>query len=165
MIKLGENVRIFQPVVMLDEDKQFIIGNNCLIGQFAFVAPRKLVMHDGSQISPHAILCGGGEIELRKNSVVGFGSVLIPATDTTEAEYMNEAAPPDKRNIIRGKIVLGDGAYIGSHVVICVSRKNPEIYIGDHSVIGSFSYIDKSIEAYMIVHPKQELIFKTRMIK
>jgi len=139
------------------------IGENCLIGDFAFIAVKKLEMEYGSQIAPHAILSGGGEVRLGMFSVVGFGTQLITGTDTPEGEYMCEAAPIEKRHVVRGKIVLEEGAYLGSGSIVCVTAENPEIFIGEDAVVGAFSYIDHSISPNMIVHPKQELIWRRRV--
>jgi acetyltransferase-like isoleucine patch superfamily enzyme len=145
--------------------KEMEIGKKCLIGDFAFVAARKLIMMDGSQISPHAIIGGGGNVTLSKYSVVGFGAKLFPATDQTSAEFMCEAAPPEKRDVIRGSITLGEGVYIGSGAVICVSKKCPNIEIGDNTVVGSLSYIDESLPANIVIHPKIQYTIKKRRMK
>ncbi len=152
-MKVGSGSQIFEKAKILQEGREITIGNNCLIGDFAFIAARKLVMEDGSQVSPHAIIAGGGEVQLGKFSVVGFGAMLIPATDTPSAKYMCEAKPENERQIIRGSIKLGQGAYIGSGAVICISRKCPDIEIGDNAVIGALSYIDASVPAETVVHP------------
>jgi len=43
-----------------------------------------------------------------------------------------------------------------------VSRKHPHIVIGDHTVIGALTYIDRSIPPNMIVYAKQELITRLK---
>jgi acetyltransferase-like isoleucine patch superfamily enzyme len=75
---------------------------------------------------------------------------------------MCEAAPVEDRHIVRGKVILEEGAYIGANAVICVTEKNPVITIGQFSVVGSLSYIDKPIPPGVIVHPRQILVYKKR---
>lgn len=163
-MKIDASSKIYETAKIVIKDHEISIGKNCLIGDFAFVAARKLVMEEGSQISPHAIIGGGGEIHLGKFSVVGFGAILIPATDSPIAKYMCEARSENERQIIRGSIKLGEGAYVGSGAIICVSRKCPNIEIGDYAVIGALSYIDKSVPANTIIHPVFKYQKSTRRI-
>lgn len=163
MLEIGEGSKIYERAKIVDDETHNVkLGKNCTIGDFAFVAPRQLVMADGSQISPNAILSGGGKVFLGINSVVGFGSILITATDSVDAKYMCEAAKPDEREIVRGSISLGEGAYIGSGAVVCISKRCKDIVIGAYSVVGSLCYIDKSVPSHTIIYPKVEHIIKPR---
>lgn len=161
-MKIGHGSKIYDTARVLEYNRVVEIGVDCIIGDLAFVAARKLVMEDGSQISPHAIIGGGGDVILGKYSVVGFGAMLLPATDSPSAKYMCEAAPLEDREIIRGSITLGEGAYVGAGAVICVSKKHPNITIGDYSVVGSLSYIDKSFPANIVVHSVVRYVKKKR---
>lgn len=162
-MKMGSGSKIYAEARVLEnEDHVVELGKNCSIMDGTFVAARKLVMEDGAQISPHAVIGGGGEVHLGKYSIVGFGAILIPATDQVVAKYMAEAAAPTKREILRGSITLGEGVYVGSGAIICVSKREPNIKIGDFSVIGALSYIDTSVPPNMIVYPKQELVYRRR---
>ena len=165
MIKVGRGSKIYPTAKILTKNRRIIIGRNCLIGDFAVVAPRNLIMHNGAQINPCAFLSGGGDIILGKRSVVGYGVILIPATDRPEGKYMCESVPEKERFLLRGTIEICEGAYIGSNAVICVSPKCPNIKIGKFSVVGALSYIDRSIPSYTIVHPKVELVMKRRVMK
>lgn len=156
--KVGTDTKIYDTARIVKTNCQITIGNRCLIGDQAFIAPRVLVMEDGAQIAPHAIISGGGEAYLGENSVIGFGSILITATDTPEAEFMNEASDIERRLVVRGSITLGRGAYIGSGAIICVSRKCSNISIGKYSVIGAGAYIDRSIAPNRKIIPQVKYI-------
>ena len=162
MLKIGRRSKIYNTARVLKDDRFVQIGDDCMIGDLAFVAARKLVMDDGSQISPHAIIGGGGTVILGKYSVVGFRATLLPATDSTSAKYMCEAKSEEDRKIIRGSITLGEGAYVGVGAVICVSEKCPHIIIGDFSVVGALLYLDESIPSHTVVHPKKNHVVKRR---
>lgn len=138
------------------------IGTNCYIGDMAFVALKHLIMENNSQIGPHAILSGHGKVVLKQYSVIGFGAQVITATDTPMGEFMCDFSPPDKRIVIRGSITLERGAYIGSGAMICVSKRDNNIVIGENSVIGALSYIDRSVPPETVVIPKQNLVYKER---
>lgn len=152
-MKIGARSKIYPTARIVEDGREISIGKDCLIGDFAFVAARKLLMEDGSQISPHAIIGGGGEVQLGKFSVVGFGAILIPATDTPSGRFMCESISEEERQIIRGSISLGEGAYVGSGAIICVSKKCPNIKIGENVVVGAMSYIDESVAPNTIIHP------------
>jgi acetyltransferase-like isoleucine patch superfamily enzyme len=110
-------------------------------------------MKEGAEICPCVVIAGGGDVTLNEFSTLNFHCTLIPSTFTTDGEYMNDVAA-DKSAAIHGSIDIGKGAYIGSSAVICVSKKNPCIHIGDRAVIGALSYIDHNVEANTIIHPK-----------
>lgn len=153
-MNLGRGTLIYQPVTILDDDKHVIeIGENCRIGQYAFIGARKFTMKDGAEICPCVVIAGGGDVIMKEFSTVNFHCTLIPSTFTPDGEYMNDVVP-EKSVSVRGSIEIGKGAYIGSNAVICVSKKNPHIHIGDRAVIGSLSYIDHDVEASTILHPK-----------
>lgn len=159
MKQIHETAKIYEPVVILDTD--VIIEKDCRIGQFTFIAARNFRMCEGAQISPQATVGGGGDVTMDKFSVLGFGARLIPATDTLKGKYMCDSKPESERAIIRGSIHIGEGTYIGSNAVVCVSEKYPGIHIGRFSVIGAGTYIDRSLTAYTVIHPfpfyKEEL--------
>ena len=152
--KVGRGTKIYEPVIILKTGREIIIGDKCSIGQFVFIAARKFTMEQGSEIAPGAIIGGGGNVTIGKFSTVDFGAKLIPASDRPDAKYMCSAASLEDRKIVRGSITLGEGVFIGANAVICVTEKNPNIHIGNFAVIGAGSYIDKSIEAKTIIHPK-----------
>lgn len=150
---------IYQPTVILEDEKHTVrIGNNCVIGQFSFIAARNFIMENGSEISPGCMIGGGGDVTLMESSTLAFGVKLIPATFTTKSKYMNDRIrETESVDMLRGSIVIGKGAYIGSGAVICVSEKNPHIKIGDFAVIGALTYIDKDVPPDTVVHARQKL--------
>lgn len=173
--KPGEGTKIYYPTVILEGDGHEVhIGNNCSIGQFSFIAARKFIMEDNSEIGPSVIIGGGGDVTLMKSSTVTYGAKLIPATFTTEGKYMNDnvhngISPlvdtityEPNTCMIRGSITIGEGAYIGSGAIICVSDENPHIKIGDFAVIGALTYIDEDVPARSVVHSNKALIWRKR---
>ncbi len=161
MIKIGQGAVLYEPVSIVDDEHHLIeIGKNCRIGQFTFIGARHLVMKEGAEICPSAVIAGGGDVTMEEFSTVNFHCVLIPSTFTTKGLYMNDTVP-DKSDAVHGSIELGKGAYIGSGAVICVSAKNPNIRIGDRAVIGALSYIDHDVKANSIIRPRTA--FEKRM--
>jgi len=161
MKQIAKSAKIWEPVAIVEAGHEIIIGEKCRIGQFVFIGCKKLVMEEGAEIGPLAVLGGGGNIHLGKYSTVNYGAKLIPGTFTTLGEYMNDAIPEKSHRIV-GSIVIGEGAYIGSNAVICVSRNKPNIIIGQFACVGALSYIDKDIPAYTIIHSYQTFHRKPR---
>lgn len=83
--------------------------------------------------------------------VISYHSTVITGTDQPSARYMNDARSTDERNVIRGKIVLGERVFIGANSVIAISEKHPTIKIADGVVVGSGAYIGRSITEKDIV--------------
>ena len=162
MIKLGQGAIIYQPVSIVDDSRHIVdIGKNCRIGQFTFIGARNLTMKEGAEIGPCVVIAGGGNVIMREHSTVNYHCTIIPGTFATEGEYMNDVVY-DKSVSVEGSIEIVAGAYIGSNAVICVSKKNPHIRIGDNAVVGALSYVDHDVEANTILHPKISYVLKKR---
>jgi acetyltransferase-like isoleucine patch superfamily enzyme len=153
LITRGSNVKIYDPVALVHAGKQWVIEDDCSIGQFCFIAPRKLVMQRGAEICPQVTIGGGGIVQLGRYSTVCFGAKLLPATFSTKGEFMNDNKLESSK-IIRGSITIGDRAYIGSNVVICISEENLDITIGEGSIVGANCYLDKSLPKNTIITPR-----------
>ena len=158
-IYIASTAKIWQPTTILKVDRIINIEADCRIGQYCFIAPKTLIMERGAEICPNAVLGGGGNIYLGEYSTVDYGAKLVPATFTTKGRYMNDAMMkknPENIEIIRGSITLKDGAVVASNAVVCVSRDCPDIVIGENSVVGALSYLDKSLEDN-VVYVKGEI--------
>lgn len=156
-MKIHKSAKIWQPTTILEANRTIDIGEYCRIGQYCFIAPRKLVMEEGAEISPLAVLGGGGDIYMCRYSTVDYGAKLIPATFSTDGLYMNDAMleiDPAKVEVVRGSITLEEGAVIGSNATICVSKACKDIIIGKHSVVGANMYIDKSLPPETVIVPR-----------
>lgn len=156
-VKIHKTARIWQPTTILENNREIDIGAHCRIGQYCFIAPRKLVMEHGAEISPQAVLGGGGDIHMGKYSCVNYGAKLIPATFTTRGVYMNDAMleeNPANVDVIRGSITLEEGAVISSGAIVCVSKNCKDIVIGKHSVLGAGMYLSKSILPNIVYRPR-----------
>lgn len=139
-------------------------AEDAVIGDFVLVALHHLTMGEKSQINAHASLTGMGEVEIGKYVVVSYGVRLITGTDQRNSDYMCNGMPLEKRHVIRGKIVLEDNVFIGANAVVTVTRKNPEIIIGENSLIGAGSYIDKNVDPNTFLRPKQNLFIGRRFL-
>lgn len=163
--KVGDGTIIYEPVVIVEAGHFISIGRNCRIGQFTFIGARNFVMDDEAEIGPQVTIAGGGDVHLGERSTINYGARLIPGTFSIQGVFMNDVVYQREHaltNMIRGSITVGNGAYIGSNTVICVTEKNPDIKIGDRAVIGALTYIDKNVPANTITHPYQTLHWRQR---
>ena len=159
-MKIDKTAKIWQPTTLLEANRDISIGPMCRIGQYCFIAPRKLAMERGAEISPLVVLGGGGDVYMCSYSTIDYGAKLIPATFTTKGLYMNDAMlreEPEKVDTIRGSITLKEGAVVGANAVICVSKRCKDIVIGKFSVVGACTYIDESIPDNTIAYAKPPL--------
>jgi acetyltransferase-like isoleucine patch superfamily enzyme len=165
MMEIAKSAKIFEPVSIIEEH-DVKIGERCRIGQFCFIAARKFVMKDEAELCPQVTISGGGDVEIGERATICYGVRIIPATFSVKGVYMNDAIHqrlPEMTELIRGSITIGEGAYIGSNAVICITEKNPHIKIGEFSVIGALSYIDKDVPPKTIMYPYQTLHIKERI--
>jgi acetyltransferase-like isoleucine patch superfamily enzyme len=135
------------PSAKITPETQLKLGEGAWIGDFVFVHLEQLTLGKGSQVAAFASLTGGGEVHVGEYTTIGYGVRVIAGTDSTEGRYMADKAPVVERNVIRGTVKIGSGCFIGANSVICVSKRHPNLEIGDHAVIGALSYVDHSVPA------------------
>lgn len=167
MKQIDRTAKIWEPTTILEAGRDIIIGAECRIGQFCFIAPRKLTMERGAEISPQATLGGGGDIYMCSYSCVDFGARLIPATFATSGRYMNDAMAkehPENVDIIRGSIKLEEGAVVATNAVVCVSKRFKDIVIGRNSVVGAGTYLDHSLPPDTIIYPSRMSVLTSRKV-
>lgn len=154
IFQIDRTARIYEPVAWVKHGHIIKIGKHCTIGQFCFIAAREFIMDDYAELCPQVTVGGGGKVAIGYGATVAYGTKLIPAAFATCSKYMNDNVNQKETTLVRGEIIIGKGAYIGSNAVLCVSQKNPIINIGKFAVIGANSYIDKNVPPGVIVHPK-----------
>lgn len=160
MKEIAKSAKIYEPVTILEVGREVKIGERCRIGQYCFIAARQFIMMEEAELCPQVTVSGGGDVFIGERATVCYGARIIPATFSTKAQFMNDAVAErlaELTKIIRGRIRIGAGVYIGSNAVICVNEKNPDITIGDFSIIGALSYVDKSVPENTVMHPYQTL--------
>jgi galactoside O-acetyltransferase len=130
---------------------------NTFIGTNAVILVPKLVMEEGSEINAGVILTGRQPIYLGRNVVISYGVVMITASDTPKAQFMNAASPEQDRSIRQAPIHVYMNSFIGANSVIM-----PGVIIGPNSAVGAGSYIDKTVPPNKVVIPTQILKQRNR---
>jgi len=154
-LKIGEGTQIFEPVTIVHKE-EISIGKNCSIGQFCFIGCKDLTIMDEVEICPQVTISGHGKVTIGRGATICYGARIIPSTMDKKFTYMNDLVrhkSPNLSDVISGSITIGEGAYIGSNAVICISEKHPNISIGDFAIVGALSYLDKSVLPHAVFHP------------
>ena len=144
--RCGESVRIY-PLAKIVKPEVIEIGDHSMIDDFTFIYGGKGIkigryVHIVSFVS----IIGGGELILGDYTVLANGSRILTGTDTYHGgKRMSTALPLEQRNLVRGKIVIGKDAFIGTNAVV-----HPNVTIGEGAVIGSNSLVLKDIESWSI---------------
>jgi len=157
-LKIGEGTQIFEPVTIVHRE-EISIGKNCSIGQFCFIGGKDITIMDEVEICPQVTISGHGKVTIGKGATICYGARIIPSTMDRKFKYMNDLVrhkSPNLSDVISGSITIGEGAYIGSNAVICISKKHPNIIIGDFAIVGALSYVGKSMPKATIIHQKNK---------
>ena len=105
-----------------------MIGDHSQIGDFTFINGGKDIkigryVHMTSLVN----IIGGGKLILGVYTVIATGARVLTGTDTYYGgKRMSTALPLKQRNVVRGKIVIENDAFIGTNVVV-----HPNVKIGD----------------------------------
>ena len=142
----GKDVQIF-PLAKIIRPGVIEIGDNSMIDDFTFIFGGKGIslgryVHIASFVS----IVGGGKLTMGDYSVLACGSRILTGTDSYyNNKRMSSALPLDQRNVIRGEVIIGKDAFIGTNVVV-----HPNVTIGEGAIIGSNSLVIKDIEPWSI---------------
>lgn len=137
----------FRPEIKLTMEKDTFIGDNCVI-----LVPA-LVMRRGSQINAGTIISGRREVVLGENVVVGYHCLLLTSTDRPSGEYMNDASPEERRNIISDRIEICANAFVASNSLIM-----PGVHIAKGIVVRAFSYVGKDLKSENMIYKDNHCI-------
>jgi len=142
----GRGVRIY-PSAKIVKPEVIEIGDHSTIGDFTFIyGGDGIVVGRYVNIAQFVSIIGGGRLILGDYAALTAGSRIITGTDTYQGgKRMSGALPPEQRNILRGTVVIGKDAFVGTNVVV-----HPSVIIGEGAVIGSNSLVLKDVEPWSI---------------
>jgi hypothetical protein len=70
-----------------------------------------------------------------------------------------------KMKVGRGSKIYETARIIQAREVVCVTRRNLHITIGDFAVVGALGYIDKDVPLYPVIYPQRKHFTKRRIFK
>ena len=142
----GQEVKIY-PLAKIVKPEVIEIGDNCMIDDFTFIyGGQGIKIGRYIHIASFVSIIGGGELVVGDYADIACGSRILTGTDTYHGgKRMSTALPPERRNIIRGRVVIEKDAFIGTNAVI-----HPNVTIGEGAIIGSNSLVLKDVEPWSI---------------
>jgi dTDP-4-amino-4,6-dideoxy-D-glucose acyltransferase len=141
----GEDVKIY-PMAKIALPHVVDLGNHCRIGDFVFIfAGKGVKIGEYTDVQPHTIIWGGGLTIIGDRVSTGPGTVFLSAVYShAKGLKMVDGLEDGATKVLGGKLIVGDDVYIGARCVIM------PITIGEGSVIGAGSFVNKDVEPWGI---------------
>lgn len=144
---LGQDVRIFEPVVVL-KPEQVSIGDYSRIDAFVKIEGG-LSVTIGSHVhiaSFSTLNAGGGELIFGSHSGCSCGVRITSGMPDISYLEISAAELPEDCHVIKRKTVIGEYVVIFSNAVIC-----PGVTVGDGAIIGAGAVVTKDVPDWAIV--------------
>ena len=141
----GKDVRIM-PLAKIAKPEAVELDDFCRIRDFVFIyAGDGVRIGKYTDMQPHVVVWGGGELVIEDYVSVGPGSVLLTAVYShKEGLRMVDGVPNHKA--LYGKLTICSDVYIGAN-----STLMPNIIIGEGAIIGAHSFVNKDVEPWAIM--------------
>lgn len=140
----GKNVRISR-FVRIYSPERIRIGNNVRIDDFCILSGH-ISLGSNIHISPYVVLYGANGIELDDFTGISARTTIYSAMDDFSGDYLiGPIHPEGTTNVTGGKVILKRYCQIGAHCLIF-----PNITIGEGSVVGACSMVNKSLAPWGI---------------
>ena len=142
--KIGENV-IFEREVLVFHPENVSIGNNVYVGHNTILKgyyKSEMIIGDHTWIGQGCFLHSGGGIEIGR--AVGIGPMVKIITSVHRED--DPSKPLIFCDFEFGKVAIDEGCDIGVGAIIL-----PGVKIGEGSIIGAGSVVNKDVEPYSVV--------------
>jgi acetyltransferase-like isoleucine patch superfamily enzyme len=169
ILKFGNNIKIQESVVLLVSKKTSLeIGNNCRFGKYSeMYIQNNWKIDDDASISSYCSIFArengyAGKFYLGKGSNIGDGTIMDLCDDiivgnevavgpnctfyTHDHLYDDPLKPAWKGGVVKNKITIEDGAWIGSNVTIL-----PGVTVARRAVVASGAVVNKDVDSETIV--------------
>lgn len=142
----GKDVKIY-PLSKIVKPEVIEIGDYSMVDDFTFIyGGEGIKIGRYAHIETFVSIIGGGTLTMGDYAVIATGARILTGTDTYyEGKRMSTALPLEQRHVVRGKIVIGRDAFVGTNVVV-----HPNVVIGEGAVVGSCSLVNKDVEPWSI---------------
>ncbi|MDP9263151.1 MAG: acyltransferase [Acidobacteriota bacterium] len=144
--RCGEGVRLM-PLAKVANPGVVELDDHCRLRDFVFFWGGKgIKIGKYSDIQPHVVVWGGGELVVGDRVSVGPGTVLLTAVYAIEKGMkMVDGLGEGTSKALYGRLVIQNDVYIGANCSVM-----PNITIGEGSVIGAGSFVNKDTEPWGI---------------
>ena len=148
LINIGKNFNLGANSIIRTNNNKWTFGDNISIStNCAFFAREKghegiLEIGNNSNISDNTIIDTCDDVIIGDNVAIGNNCTIF----THNHVYTDKTKPAWKGGIKLGKVIINDGAWVGSNVIIM-----PGISVGKRAVIAAGSVLTKNIPDEVIV--------------
>ena len=138
----GKNVLISRKVSIYGAEN-ISIGNNVRIDDYCILSG-EIIMGSNIHISAYVALYGANGIEMQDYTGISPRSTIFSAMDDFSGEYLiGPIHTPNKTHVVGGKVRIEQFVQIGCNSVIF-----PNITIGEGSVVGAMSLVNKNLAGW-----------------
>ncbi len=141
---IGENVLISRKASIYSPSK-ISIGNKVRIDDFSILSGQ---IHIGSMvhISAYVALYGGEGIFIHDCSGISARTTVYSAVDDFGGDYLiGPMCPLEATHVTGGPVILKKYTQVGASCVIM-----PNLIVGEGSVVGAMSFVNKSLDSWGI---------------
>lgn len=145
--EIGKNVKIYEPVVIINPES-IVIKNNIMISEFCyFNAGLGLYIGNYIHISAYCSIVGGGYCVLHDFVGVCAGTRIISGSEDINGSSLTggPTIPEKFRSYHRSFVICKKHSFLGTNVII-----NPGVIIGEGAVVGSGSIVTKDLDPWGI---------------
>ena len=147
--KIGKNVKV-SSLAKFYSIEEGSLGDNVRIDDFS-VFKGRINIGSNVHISCFCNLSGGYGITMEDFSgLSSHTSIFSAVEDFISPTLMSPSIDQKYSKIINGKVLLREGAKLGSHCIIL-----PGVTIGKHVVATAQTLIDRDVENFSVIGPKQ----------
>jgi acetyltransferase-like isoleucine patch superfamily enzyme len=142
--KLGKNCLISKKASFYNIEK-ISLGNNVRIDDFCILSG-EISIGSFVHISAFCGLYGAKKIKIGNYSGLSPRCTVFSAVDDFSGEYLiNPMIPEEYTNVTGGMVKLGEYVQLGANSIVM-----PNITIGDGSVCGAFTFVNKNLADWKI---------------
>ena len=129
----------------VNNPQNIYLGNEVRIGRMSRLSSYgggKIIIEDNCYIGQFFSILAGGDVTIKRNTLIASYVAVVG-----ENHGMNPEAGTDygKQDLIKQNVEIGKYCWIGEKVIIL-----PGVTVGDWSIIGAGSVVNKSIPPYSI---------------
>jgi acetyltransferase-like isoleucine patch superfamily enzyme len=144
--RLGENVRIFEPVAIM-KPEMISIGNHVILSEFAYInGGTGLYIGNHVHIAAHSSISGGGLCVMEDFTGLSAGVRLVTGSAKFNGEGLTSPTlPVEFQAVTRSYCIIRRHATLATNVIV-----HPGVIIGEGTIIGSGSIVTKDTEPWSI---------------